>query len=997
MVRSMLMTAFARSLSAMLWLSILFAIFCYAGEVAILASAQANPEQSVASVPRSLTELSGEFALPPITQYLPKEYKAHRQNWDILQAPSGMIYVANTQGILEFDGLRWRLIKIPNFSTGRTLDLDKSTGRIYVGSINEFGYLESGQTGALQYQSLLPKVPPEHRQFGNVWQTTVTPDAVFFTTSQRLFRVNHQGVTSWAAQHAFLRSIWFNGKFYLRDEGVGLLVLEDEQLQLAPDGHRFAEHSVRGMLPLSDSNKLLIMTNTLGFWLYDGKTNIHWPTSIDEKLKSEKANVALLLPNGQLAIGMSSSGIYLLDSAGQIAGQVDHDLGLPDNSVYGLALDTEQGLWLGTQGGLARLQMGTARGQFDQRHGLEGSVLAVKRAAGKLFVGTSQGLFWLEQGVKPHFNKVSGIDAEVYVIDVVQQQLLIGTSVGVYRLNHTTAQLVYRDKGAKCFLLLPAISPQHPATLLVGTLDGIAVLLRDGDSWRFSTKIIDHSGWISSIHQSSPQTLWIRNRDSGLYRLNYPSGQVLQGDMTVNKFGVAEGLPDLKTNYVTTIAGQIRFLTSEGIYQLDDHLQRMVKDPGFASLDHDARDLWSVIDSPEGLWLEKPSLESNSTTYKLAVMQPDGRYQVKLSQQLADTTVDSRFRDDSGLLWAGGSKLFQLRPALLAGEQKPFHVLLRSVQSADGSVLKQDAALLSLPRLMLDYTQNKLRFEFAAASYEGSVAYAVWLEGVDKGWTDWSHEAFANYNSLREGDYVLKVKARSYAGAEAQMTPFPLRIAPPWFRTYWAYAAYLLCVLALINRWHHWRSSRLRAEALLLNQLVDQRTADLSKAKTEVEHTLTSLKSTQRQLVRAEKMAALGQLVAGVAHEVNTPLGVALTGNSLLRDSTAALASQLDSGQREKTGGIWRTFCKPRAKAPELVRRNLQRAAELISNFKQVSVDRSSGRRRIFNLRDFLDEVEQSFGDVMAEVIAVPAGDRQTPTTSSKITQVAPLATDRPY
>ncbi|MDZ7870303.1 MAG: HAMP domain-containing sensor histidine kinase [Rheinheimera sp.] len=93
--------------------------------------------------------------------------------------------------------------------------------------------------------------------------------------------------------------------------------------------------------------------------------------------------------------------------------------------------------------------------------------------------------------------------------------------------------------------------------------------------------------------------------------------------------------------------------------------------------------------------------------------------------------------------------------------------------------------------------------------------------------------------------------------------------------------------------------------------------------------------------------------------------GVALTGNSLLRDSTAALASQLDSGQLKKQDLAH--FLQTASQSSELVERNLQRAAELISNFKQVSVDRSSGERRIFNLRDFLDEVEQSLATLWRE------------------------------
>ncbi|HEY8034857.1 MAG TPA: ATP-binding protein [Methylobacter sp.] len=140
-----------------------------------------------------------------------------------------------------------------------------------------------------------------------------------------------------------------------------------------------------------------------------------------------------------------------------------------------------------------------------------------------------------------------------------------------------------------------------------------------------------------------------------------------------------------------------------------------------------------------------------------------------------------------------------------------------------------------------------------------------------------------------------------------------------------------------------------------LEQTVVVRTAELMIAKTDAETAFHSLKQTQDTLVQSEKMAALGGLVAGIAHEINTPVGVILMSSTHLETETDKVSSRYQQG--ELSGDELESYFDTAGQSVRLMTINSQRAAELINSFKQVAVDQTGGERREFELKSYIEEI----------------------------------------
>ncbi len=199
--------------------------------------------------------------------------------------------------------------------------------------------------------------------------------------------------------------------------------------------------------------------------------------------------------------------------------------------------------------------------------------------------------------------------------------------------------------------------------------------------------------------------------------------------------------------------------------------------------------------------------------------------------------------------------------------------------------------------LTLPYQLNKITFDFSTheLAHPNLVVYQYKLEGYDKDWSPVTKNTSATYGNMHEGNYTFKVKARytglteGNAGNWTEPISYTFKVLPPWYRTWWAYTVYLVLFVLAVYLFIRWRTKSLEHDKAILENKVIERT-------TELKQSLEELKSTQSQLIQSEKMASLGELTAGIAHEIQNPLNFVNNFSEVSNEMMDEMNEELDKG-----------------------------------------------------------------------------------------------------
>ncbi|MEI9807222.1 MAG: triple tyrosine motif-containing protein [Bacteroidota bacterium] len=258
------------------------------------------------------------------------------------------------------------------------------------------------------------------------------------------------------------------------------------------------------------------------------------------------------------------------------------------------------------------------------------------------------------------------------------------------------------------------------------------------------------------------------------------------------------------------------------------------------------------------------------------------------------------------------------------------------------------SALFKLPLgLQLPYNQNSLNFSYSNSNIIGrdKVVYRYILEGDDKNWSDITDKTITkNYYNLSPGQYTFKVRSKGMNDIWGIAAELHFTILPPWWQTWWAYILYALIFSGAVWFIGLYRSRWLKEENRVLEDKVSLRTAQLKQ-------TIEELKGTQSQLVQSEKMASLGELTAGIAHEIQNPLNFVNNFSEVNSELITEMNQEIDNGNFEEVKNIAKDISENEQK----IIFHGKRADAIVKGMLQHSRS-SNGVKELTNINALADE-----------------------------------------
>lgn len=741
-------------------------------------------------------QLLADPATPFITNYSKREYKAANQNWCVAQAPNGILYFANSEGLLEFDGSEWTLMELPHGTIVRSVAID-ANGRIYTGSYQEFGYWEEDARGGFTYTSLSELLGDYQFSNEEIWKIIIDGDRVYFQAfSNKIFLYENGKVKDLKTPDVTLFSFSVNNQIIVQGLNKGLYILKNGEFSFWEGSQLFAGMPVLTILPFTN-DRLIIGTATHGLYLYDGTSFVPWDTPASDFLKNYQLNNGIRSHSGYI-FGTIQNGVILMDEEGNIIRHLSRESGLQNNTVLSLYEDRQQNIWLGLDNGIDYVALSEQFDFYQDGAGLLGSLYDAANFRGWLYLGTNHGLFRRPADPESNaaFTFVPGSHGQAWSLDVLDGQLLCGHNEGTFRISEGkgTPEKISNITGGWVLRQVPG----KPDFRIQGTYTGLAVFRKVDGRWEFSHRVSGFTQPVRYIEFDHEGIIWASRAYEGIYRIRL--SEDLQEAVKIEYFDRKSGFPSSFNINVFKIGGQLVFATGRRIYTYDELKGTIVPfrrlNEGLGILQQAHRILpagqnkyWFISTDAIALVM----LEDYEVSQLLRV--PFSRFLPQMVSEyqkivlLNDSTY--LFCLDDGFATLQDSALHRL-----AARTSPGLFIRTVAQLSDSSRLLPFEGEI-VPRIK--YNKSNIKIRFASPSYGyAEKKFQVKLEGFDQAWSAPSSLNYKEYTNLPAGTYTFIVRLAEDAGEEARTDSFTFRVLPPWYASWWAWICYLLLAVITI-------------------------------------------------------------------------------------------------------------------------------------------------------------------------------------------------------
>ncbi len=770
--------------------------------------------------------------LPSIVKYTSDIYGGGNQNWMLDQNKTNSIYVANNEGLLEYNGSKWKLYPSPNETILRSV---KVIGElVYTGCYMEFGFWKKNKTGFLEYHSLSQKIKHkliDDEQFWNIidydqWVIFQSLNRIYiYDTSTQIFNI----ITP---KSGILKSFKTLKGIYFQTISDGIFEIENGTAALVTNNELILDKKVLNIFDTNDGK--LIQTQYSGFYILKEGQLYKTFENTTAFLQSTSIYTSLQLSNGYFAMGTISNGLYILDQTGSIVYHITQNKGLNNNTVLSLFEDTDKNLWIGLDNGIDCLNINSPVKSFFDKTGILGTVYTSIFFQNKLYIGTNQGLFLKNENSPNSFQIIPGTKGQVWNLYEYENTLFCGHDSGTFIIDNNIAKQIYNLSGTWKF----EPNPNDKDQLIQGNYSGLSILKKTGNEWKYSHKIsgFDYSSKYFETHNSNE--IYISHEYKSIFRIVLNSAFTKTVEIqTYQTPSIGKNVALIKFNNI------ILFANKEGIFRLNDSSKTFEKDSVLSKVfeKDEYRSGKMIVDRSNKLWIFTKNNINYFTTGKISSHPKINTIPIPYSlnnSMLGYENIASIGENNYLIGTTDGYYAIDINDLKF----NKYNIHLNSVYK---SRTNSEIQYLSCnEEASIPYTFNNLTFDFSVPEYNKYMVaeYQHLLEGYFENWSEWQNNASVSFKNLPSGNYIFRVKAKVGNQLSENEIVYKFRIERPWYGSFSAIFIYVLLTIIIAYLIHKTYKTYYQAQK---NKLIEDNKRELELKELEIEQELLRLKNEQ--------------------------------------------------------------------------------------------------------------------------------------------------------